>query len=285
MPFRIFNNLSSLNAQRSLGRNNAQVGETINQIASGTRIQRSGDDPASLAISESLRSDSRVLKQASRNVNDGMALLNTSEGALAEVASILIRLREVAEQSASGTLGDTIRRTLQLEFDQLRNELDRITSSVEFNGQNLLDGSFSANASDQVILQIGTDSSSENRFNLNQLLDINAVSSDSLGIGRNNTSITTQGSALAALGALESSVDQVSQIRAQISSVQIRLGHAISNLDITVQNLTQADSALRDTDMSAALAELTLEQIRVQSSTAMVSQANLSPQVALDLLG
>lgn len=284
MAFRIFNNLSSLNAQRSLGRNTAQLGETITKIASGTRIQKSGDDPAGLAISESLRSDTRVLKQAARNANDGMALLNTSEGALGEIASILIRLREVAEQSASGTLGDTVRQTLQLEFNQLRSELDRIAGSVEFNGQNLLNGSLAANASDQVILQIGTDSSAENRFNLNQLLNINVVSADSLGIG-NNISITTQGAALSALGKLESSVDLISHIRAQISSVQVRLGHTIASLNITAQNLTQADSNIRDTDISAALADLTLQQIRVQSSTAMLSQANLNTRVALDLLG
>ena len=139
MPVRIFNNIPSLNAQRILGINNDRLAKSVERIASGIRVNRGADDAAGLAISEALRSDIRALRQAVRNANDGISLINVAEGALNEQSGILIRLRELASQAATGTVGSTERQTIQLEFSALSNELDRIAATTEFNGQGLVD--------------------------------------------------------------------------------------------------------------------------------------------------
>ena len=144
MPVRIFNNIPSLNAQRILGVNNQRLSQSIERISSGIRISRGADDAAGLAISESLRSDTTALKQAVRNANDGISLINVTEGALNEQSGILIRLRELSSQSATGTVGSTQRQTIQLEFDALRSEIDRIAGTTAFNGQKLIDGSLAS---------------------------------------------------------------------------------------------------------------------------------------------
>ena len=144
MPVRIFNNIPSLNAQRILGINNDRLATSVERISSGIRINRGADDAAGLAISEALRSDIRALRQAVRNANDGISLINVTEGALNEQSGILIRLRELASQAATGTVGSTERQTIQLEFDALRLEIDRIANTTEFNGQRLVDGSLAS---------------------------------------------------------------------------------------------------------------------------------------------
>ena len=161
MPVRIFNNVPSLNAQRLLGNNNNRLASSVERISSGIRINRASDDAAGLAISEGLRSDIRTLRQAVRNSNDGISLINITEGALNEQASILIRLRELAAQASTGTVGSTERQTIQLEFSALRNEIDRISNVTEFNGQKLVDGSLASGVSSasQILIQVGIDSS------------------------------------------------------------------------------------------------------------------------------
>ena len=156
MPVRIFNNIPSLNAQRILGKNNDRLQQSVERISSGIRINRASDDTAGLSISEGLRSDIRALRQAVRNANDGISLINVGEGALNEQASILIRLRELASQAATGTVGATERQSIQLEFSALRNEIDRITTTTEFNGQGLIDGSLGSSVStnNQIIIQV-----------------------------------------------------------------------------------------------------------------------------------
>ena len=144
MPIRIFNNIPSLNAQRILGVNNERLSKSVERIASGIRINRGADDAAGLAISEALRSDIRGLRQAVRNANDGVSLINVAEGAMNEQSGILIRLRELASQAATGTVGSTERQTLQLEFSALQNEIDRIANTTEFNGQKLIDGTLAS---------------------------------------------------------------------------------------------------------------------------------------------
>ena len=184
MPVRIFNNVASLNAQRILGLNNDRLAKSVERISSGIRINRGADDAAGLAISEALRSDIRGLRQAVRNANDGIALINVAEGALNEQSSILIRLRELASQAATGTVGSTERATIQLEFSALRNEIDRIAATSQFNGQGLVDGSLasSVTSANQVFIQVGIDSTANSRINLNTEINLKAVTSTILGI-------------------------------------------------------------------------------------------------------
>ena len=184
MPVRIFNNIPSLNAQRLLGINNDRLATSVERISSGLRINRAADDTAGLAISNALRSDIRVLRQAIRNANDGISLINVTEGALNEQSSILLRLRELSSQASTGTVGSTERATIQLEFTALRNELDRIAATTEFNGQKLVDGSLASTVSStsQIFIQVGLDSGADSRINLNEQINLTAVTSSSLGI-------------------------------------------------------------------------------------------------------
>jgi flagellin len=284
MPIRIFNNIPSLNAQRILGINNDRLAVSVERIASGIRINRGADDAAGLAISEALRSDIRALRQAIRNANDGISLINVTEGALNEQSGILIRLRELSSQAATGTVGSTERQTIQLEFNALRNEIDRIAATTEFNGQKLVDGSLAGSvvAANQILIQVGIDSSVNSRINLNQEVDLQAITSSSLGI--NSLSVTTAGAALTALDLLNNSISIVTQGRGKVGAVQNRLVRTIANLSITVENLSAAESAIRDADIAEEVAFLTRNQILVQAATAMVGQANLIPQAVLQLL-
>jgi flagellin len=284
MPVRIFNNIPSLNAQRILGINNDRLASSVERIASGIRVNRGADDAAGLAISESLRSDIRALRQAVRNGNDGIALINVTEGALNEQAGILIRLRELASQAATGTVGSTERQTIQLEFNALRNEIDRIAATTEFNGQRLIDGSLAStvSSSQHILIQIGIDSSADSRINLNQQIDLGAITSSGLGV--NTLGVTAADAALTALDIMNSAITVVTQGRGKVGAVQNRLARAISNISISIENLTSAESAIRDADIAEEVALLTRNQILVQSSTAMVGQANLIPQSVLQLL-
>jgi flagellin len=284
MPIRIFNNIPSLNAQRILGINNDRLATSVERIASGIRINRGADDAAGLAISEALRSDIRALRQAIRNANDGISLINVTEGALNEQSGILIRLRELSSQAATGTVGSNERQTIQLEFDALRNEIDRIAATTEFNGQKLVDGSLASavTSANQILIQVGIDSTSNSRINLNSEVDLQAITASSLGI--DTLSVTTAGAALTALETLNTSISTVTQGRGKVGAVQNRLVRTIANLSITVENLSAAESAIRDADIAEEVAFLTRNQILVQAATAMVGQANLIPQAVLQLL-
>ena len=285
MAIRIFNNIASLNAQRLLGTNNERLSKSVERISSGIRINRAADDAAGLAISEGLRSDIRATRQAVRNANDGISVINITEGALNEQASILIRLRELASQASTGTVGSTERQTIQLEFDALRLEIDRIAATTEFNGQNLVDGSLASSVSsgNQIFIQVGIDSSADSRINLNTSINLAAVTSSSLSI--DTLSVTSSEGALSALDSINTSIATVTQGRGKVGAVQNRLARTISNLSITVENLVAAESQIRDADIAHEVAMLTRNQILVQASTAMVGQANLIPQSVLQLLG
>ena len=285
MPIRIFNNIPSMNAQRFLGINNDRLAKSVERISSGIRINRGADDAAGLAISEGLRSDIRALKQAVRNANDGISLINTTEGALNEQAGILIRLRELSSQAATGTVGSTERATIQLEFDALRNEIDRISTTTEFNGQKLVDGSLSSSVatSSQIFIQIGLDSGSNSRINLNAQIDLTSITQTGLGI--DSLVVSTAEAALTALDTINSALTVVTQGRGKVGAVQNRLVRSIANLGVTIENLSSAESSIRDADIAEEIALLTRNQILVQASTSMVGQANLIPQSVLQLLG
>ena len=285
MAMRIFNNIPSLNAQRILGVNNNRLAQSVERISSGIRINRAADDAAGLAISEALRSDIRASRQAVRNANDGISLINIAEGALNEQASILIRLRELASQASTGTVGSTERQTVQLEFNALRLEIDRIAATTEFNGQKLVDGSLASGGSsgDQIFIQVGIDSSADSRINLNSDIDLAAVTASSLAI--DTLTLTSSEGALSAMDAINTSIGTVTQGRGKVGAVQNRLVRTIANLSVGVENLVAAESQIRDADIAEEVAKLTRNQILVQASTAMVGQANLIPQSVLQLLG
>ena len=285
MPIRIFNNIPSLNAQRILGINNDRLATSVERISSGIRINRAADDAAGLAISEALRSDIRALRQAVRNANDGISLINVTEGALNEQSGILIRLRELASQAATGTVGSVERQTIQLEFDSLRLEIDRISATTEFNGQALVDGSLasSVNTANHILIQVGINSNANSRIDLNEQVNLAAVTASSLSIG--DLSVTTAAGALTALDVINNAISSITQSRGKVGAVQNRLVRTISNLSVSIENLQAAESAIRDADIAEEVALLTRNQILVQAATAMVGQANLIPQSVLQLLG
>ena len=284
MPVRIFNNIASTNAQRLLGVNNDRLSQSVARISSGIRINKASDDAAGLAVSEGLRSDIRALRQAVRNSNDGVSLINIAEGALNEQSSMLIRLRELSSQAATGTVGSTERATIQLEFNALRSEIDRISATTTFNGQALVDGSMASSISsvNHIFIQVGIDASANSRINLNQDINLTAVTVSSLGI--DSLSVSTADGALTALDSINSAIASVAGTRGKVGAVQNRLARTISNLSTSVENLAAAESQIRDADIAEEVALLTRNQIMVQASTAMVGQANLIPQSILQLL-
>jgi len=284
MAIRIFNNPASTNAQRLLGENNNRLAQSVERISSGIRINKASDDAAGLAVSEGLRSDIRALRQAVRNAHDGVSLINIAEGALNEQSSMLIRLRELSSQAATGTVGSTERATIQLEFNALRSEIDRISSTTAFNGQNLVDGSLASSVSsaNQILIQVGTDNSVNSRINLNKDIDLQAVTVSALSI--DSLSVTSANGALTALDSINTAIASVAATRGKVGAVQNRLARTISNISISVENLQAAESQIRDADIAEEVALLTRNQIMVQASTAMVGQANLIPQSILQLL-
>ncbi len=283
MALRVYNNIFSTTAQRNLGNNNSSLGVSLERLSSGLRINRGADDAAGLAISEALRADIRSLNQANRNANDGISMINTAEGALSEQASILVRMRELAAQAATGTVGSAERTTINREFDALRDEIDRISAVAEFNGQKLVDGSLSTGASSTVVLQIGMQATTNDRLNLNVAVDLTAI--DSTGLNITDISVTQVASALDALSRLDSAISTVTEGRGKLGAVQNRLIHTINNLQVSAENLQSAESQIRDADYSFEISQFTRNQILVQASTAILAQANLVPQTVLQLLG
>ena len=285
MAVRIFNNIPSLTAQRILGVNNNRLALSVERISSGIRINRAADDAAGLAISEGLRSDIRALRQAVRNASDGISLMNVTEGALNEQSGILIRLRELASQAATGTVGSTERATIQLEFTALRAELDRITATTEFNGTKLINGTLASSVSttSHTLIQIGIDSSADSRIDLNTQVNLSSIDSTQLEI--HNHSATSSSEALTALDKINDAIASITASRGKVGAVHNRLSRSIANLSVSVENLTAAESSIRDADIASEVADLTRNQILVQTATAMVGQANLIPQSVLQLLG
>ena len=274
-------NLASMNSQRVLELSRSQLGRSITRLASGVKISGASDGVGELALSESIRSDVRALQQGSRNLNDGLALIRTAEGALNDISGTFIRLRELASQAANGTVGTTEKQTINLEYQNLLAELDRISTSTEFRDTTLLDGSLAKSASVHLVLQLGSDSSSKNQIDLNNELDLTQVSRAAFNLEDSN--VTSQGAAFLALNDLISSIETLIEIRSRAGSTQIRLTSALNNLNSQIENLTGAVSTIRDADIAEELAGLTKNQILVQAGVAMLGQANLIPQAALTL--
>ncbi len=286
MPLRVYNNIYSLNAQRSLGNNNDLLGTSLERLSSGLRINRGADDAAGLAISEALRADIRSLHQALRNANDGISMINTAEGALSEQGSILIRMRELAAQAATGTVGSTERATINREFSALRSEIDRISQVTEFNGQKLINGALASTgvlAASQVVIHVGMQATTNDQINLNTAVGLQAITANALAI--DVVSVDFAQSALDAMGRIDSALSTVTEGRGKLGAVQNRLVHTINNLAVSAENLQAAESQIRDADYSGEISQFTRNQILVQASTAILAQANLVPQTVLQLLG
>ncbi|MZH04672.1 MAG: flagellin FliC [Nitrospinae bacterium] len=284
MPNSIANNILSQTAQRFLGINNERVGRSIENVAFGTRINKGSDDVTGLVISESLRSDIRTLRQAERNVNDGISLINVIEGALNVQSNILIRLNELASQSTSSTVGQLERQTLQLEFSVLIEELNRISDTTEFKGRKSIDGSLDSalQISSHISIQIGLDSNIESRINLNEELDLSASNSTELGLA--GISIATSEDASNAIDVIKDSFNTISKTRGNVGAVQNRLLRILGNLETTIKNLSQAESTIRDADIAEELALLTRNQILSNAAVSMMGQTNFSGQNLLNLL-
>lgn len=276
MGLRINTNVASLNAQRNLGVTRGAQQKVLEQLSSGSRINRAGDDAAGLAISENLKAQIRGLGQAERNAQDGISLVQIAEGALAEVSNIMIRLRELGVQAASDTIGPTERKFLNVEFEQLMSEVDRIANSTEFNRVPLLNGTGSV-----FDIQIGTRNDP-----LSDRLTFDASSADVnvAALGLNLASVSDKISAQNSLAAIDQAIQNVSGIRADFGALQNRLQSTINNIQISNENLSAANSRIRDTDVAAATSEMTRTNILMQAGTSVLAQANQSTTNALSLI-
>lgn len=282
MSLRVFTNTISLNAQRAMSVSSAKLESNLERVASGIRLQRSSDNNGAFQQTETLRGDVSTLRQGAKNLNDGISMIRTAEGALNEQINILMRLREITSQSISGTLGNTERATQNLEFSALRAEFDRIAENTEFNHQKLLDGSLASSASKPVTIQIGLDSGDDSRFNLNQDMNLTAMTSSALNFS--TSSISTDNAAVTALDNVNSALEKTSNIRSRVGIIMERMDFAKSNLNNSIEKIGSTIASIRDTDFAEELASLTTHQVLVQGASAMVGQANLVPQSVLTLL-
>lgn len=283
MGLRINTNLASLTAQKNLGRTQLQLERSLDRLSSGLRITRAADDAAGLAISESLRAQIRGLKQAERNANDGISIIQTAEGSLNEISSILIRMRELGVQSSSsGSISNSERSFLQNEFSALQSEITRIANSTKFGGRTLLDGSLSG-AGNAVEFQVGIfNNANVDRISLS--IGDATASALSVGSGSGGIAISTAASAQASLNTIDAAITSVASLRGDLGAAQNRLQSTINALQSSTENLTAANSRIRDVDIAAETAALTRAQVLQQAGIAVLAQANVSSQAALALL-
>jgi flagellin len=274
MALIVNNNIASITAQRNLGINTAALQGSISRLSSGLRITKASDDAAGLGISETLRAQIRSINQAVRNSNDGISLLQIADGGAANIGGLLARLRELAEQSASGILGSNERSFLDQEFVALRSEIDRISAVTEFNGVKLLSGT----GNDSLSIQIGFRSSANDQL----ALSLNDLTTTALNLS--TTNVSTSNAALLALSNIDSAISAVASARANVGSLQNRIDAAVQNLEVANENVSAAESRIRDADIAFETALFTRNQILVSAGTSILAQANTLPQQALSLL-
>jgi flagellin len=277
MGLRINTNVSSIAAQRALSVNGRESESNLSKLSSGSRITKAADDAAGLAISEKMKANIRSLKQADRNANDGISMVQTAEGGLNETSSILTRMRELAIQTSSDTVGDVERGMSNMEYQNLKQELERISQVTEFNGKKLLNGE-----GDKYDFQIGANN---NDFQDRISYDSRQVSAgmESLGVGELDVS-TKQGSQ-ESLASLDSAIEKVSGSRAFLGAIQNRLVSTSNNLQVNVENLSAANSRIRDVDYAEATATKAKNDILGAAGTSVLAQANMNGQAALKLIG
>ena len=268
----INHNISALNAWRNTGIQNNNLDKSLEKLSSGLRINRAADDAAGLAISEKMRGQVNGLNQAVRNSQDAISLIQTAEGALNETHAIIQRLRELAVQSVNDTNTATDRGQIQKEVSQLVIEIGRIATTTEFNTKKLLDGTAS-----NLIFQIGA--------NKGQTMTLKIGTMNAAKLSVNGLKLDTSTNAASAIGCLDKALSVVSAQRADLGAVQNRLEHTVANLNVASENLSAAESRVRDVDMALEMAKFTKTQILTQAGTAMMAQANMKPQGVLKLLG
>lgn len=269
---RINTNVSALSAWRNLATVDHSLSKNIEKLSSGLRINRAADDAAGLAISEKLRAQVRGLNQAIRNAQDGISLIQTAEGGLAETHVILQRMRELAVQAASDTLTNDDRAKIQQEVVQLRDEIDRIGNNTRFKTINLLNGSAAT-----VKIHVGANAGQ------NFTITINDMRASALGIA--TVSASTQAAADAAITTIDTAIGTVSTERSKLGALQNGLEHTVANLRVASENMAASESRIRDVDMALEMVAFTRNQILIQAGTAMLAQANVRPQLVLQLLG
>ncbi|OEC02897.1 flagellin [Lysinibacillus sphaericus] len=274
---RIQHNISALNTHRNLAFNNSQSAKNLEKLSSGYKINRAGDDAAGLAISEKMRAQIKGLDMASKNSQDSISLIQTAEGALNETHAILQRMRELAVQSRNDTNENTDRAFLQDEVKQLKDEIDRIANTTEFNEKKLLSGKFSG-GTNSLTFQIGANEGQTMK------LQIGNMQVKSLSTSLTNASVSTGSKASYAINTIDDAIKKVSTQRSALGAVQNRLEHTINNLGAASENLTAAESRIRDTDMAAEMMAFTKNNILTQAAQSMLAQANQQPQGVLQLL-
>jgi flagellin len=277
MGFRINTNVSSIAAQRSLSVNNRESESNLAKLSSGSRITKAADDAAGLAISEKLKANIRSLKQADRNANDGISMVQTAEGGLNEVSSILTRMRELAIQTSSDTVGDVERGMTNMEYQNLKLELDRISQVTEFNGKKLLNGE-----GGQFDFQVGANNDA---FQDRISYDAGQVNSRLEGLGVQELDVSTKEGSQESLASLDAAIEKVSGNRAYLGAIQNRLTSTSNNLQVSVENMSAANSRIRDVDYADATATKAKNDILSSAGTSVLAQANMNGQNALKLIG
>jgi flagellin len=277
MGMRITTNVASLNAQKVMGTNTREMQKSMAQLSTGSRITAAGDDAAGLAISEQLKSQIRSYGQASRNANDGISMIQTAEQSMGEVSNIVTRLRELGVQAASDTIGDKERGFINKEVDALKSEIQRVAESASFGSRKLLDGSGGV-----YDIHIGTGSSDKTDW-----ISYDASQTDvTLGtLGISDLDFTSKESARSGLSSLDAAQSSISGSRANLGALQNRLSSSNDVIATMVENMSAANSRIRDTDVAASSSELARNNVLLQGTTATLAQANQLPQMALKLLG
>jgi flagellin len=277
MGMRIATNVQAMNAQRNLSISNDKQASTLSKLSSGQRINKAGDDAAGLAISEKLKGSIRSMQQANRNANDGISLIQTAEGGINEVSNILLRLRELSVQAASDTVGEVERSFSDKEYQQLKSEIERISQVTKFNGRGLLNGTGGT-----LDFQVGIGNSPEN----DRLQYSTAMTDVTIGkLGLSSTDVMKKENAQENLAKIDMAIQNVNENRAGLGALQNRLSSTVNNLGIATENLSAANSRIRDADIASESSELTKASILSQAGTAVLAQANSSQNLALKLLG
>lgn len=277
MGLRIGTNVAALNAQKNLYMTRLNTDRSMARLASGQRINQAADDAAGLAISENLKGQIRGMRQANRNANDGISLVQVAEGSLNEVSNMLIRLRELGVQAASDTIGDTERKFTDVEYQQLKSEIQRVTESTSFNGYDLLNGTGAT-----LDIQVGVNNDPfRDRISFSPA----AANASLEALGLTAEGVGTKEGAQLSLNSIDQAMTSVNAIRANFGALQNRLVSTSNNLLISDENLSAANSRIRDADIASETSEMTRNNILLQAGVSVLGQANQSQQLALKLLG
>ena len=274
MGLRVNTNLFSMTAQRNLSNVSSRLSGNFSRLSSGLRIASASDDAAGLGISERMRAQIRSLGQAGRNAQDGISLVQTAEGALGETTSNLSRMRELAVQASNGTLNTGDRAALDTEFQALISEIDRVADQTTFNGINLLN-----TASNAVDIQVGTEQDETIQ------LDLDSMTNSALGLSGASFDLTTSSNASGVIDTIDTAIDSVTSLRGDLGAAQNRLMSTARSIAQVRENVSAAESRIRDVDIAMETADLTRNSIMQQAAVSILSQTNVQPQLALSLLG